>query len=45
MPSIKVMPVACFHSARVTAGNASPADTHLRNDEPRSASACAAITR
>ena len=30
MPSISSMPVACFHSARVAAGSASPADTHLR---------------
>jgi hypothetical protein len=30
MPSMISMPVASFHSARVAAGSASPADTHLR---------------
>jgi hypothetical protein len=32
MPSMISMPVASFHSFRVAAGNASPADTHLRSD-------------
>ena len=32
MPSMISMPVADFHSARVAAGSASPAATHLRKE-------------
>jgi hypothetical protein len=44
MPSISSMPVACFHSSRVAAGSASPADTHLRRRRSCCA-ACGAIAR
>ena len=33
MPSIISMPVASFHSLRVAAGSASPADTHFTSDD------------
>ena len=44
MPSMISMPVASFHSLRVAAGSASPADTHLRRlarSRPAQASAIA----
>ena len=45
MPSISSMPVASFHSARVEAGSASPAETHLCSGVRRSAAPCAASAR
>ena len=39
------MPVASFHSLRVAAGSASPADTHLRSDETPYRPAIPAIAR
>jgi len=45
MPSMMSMPVASFHSARVVAGSASPADTHLRSLLARTAVPWAASTR
>ena len=45
MPSMSSMPVAFFHNARVAAGNASPADTHLRRLDRSNLSACAAMAR
>ena len=45
MPSMISMPVASFHSLRVTAGSASPADTHFRSDDRSCCRATAAIAR
>ena len=45
MPSISSMPVASRHSVRVEAGNASPAETHLRSRVARSSSPRAARLR
>ena len=45
MPSIISMPVASFHSARVAAGRASPAETHFLNVLLRSGPAIAAMAR
>src|SRR5574343_881116 len=45
MPSIRVMPVASCHSARVAAGSASPADTHWRSGVARKRSPWAARAR
>jgi hypothetical protein len=45
MPSMISMPVACFHCARVAAGSASPAETHLARLERSCALTCAAIAR
>jgi hypothetical protein len=39
------MPVACFHSARVAAGKASPALTHLRSDDRSCCATTPAIAR
>lgn len=39
------MPVAFFHSVRVAAGNASPADTQRRSGVARSSSPRAAMLR
>ncbi len=45
MPSIISMPVASFHSLRVAAGSASPADTHFVSDDRSWFFASAAIAR
>ena len=42
MPSISSIPVTSFQSDRVDAGNASPAETHLRRLLSRSGTPCRA---
>ena len=45
MPSMMSMPVASFHNCRVAAGNASPAETHLRSERRSCCFTLGAIAR